>query len=204
MSPREVKMTITAQEIAELRKRTGAGLMDCKKALEESSGDIDKAIECLRKKGAATAAKRAEREAKEGLVATYSHGGRIASMVEVNCETDFVSRSDDFKEFAREIAMQVAAASPLFVSREDVPKEVVAKEEEIELEALKEQNKPKEVMDKIIEGKMDKFFGEVCLLEQPFIKDPNLKVTDVLNDVVAKIGEKIQIRRFERYEIGGK
>lgn len=197
-------MTITAKEIAELRERTGAGMMDCKKALEESNGDIDKAIECLRKKGAATAAKRAEREAKEGIIATYSHGGRIASIVEVNCETDFVARSDDFKDFARDVAMQVAAASPLFVSREDVPEEVINKEKEIEMEALKDQNKPKEVMDKIIEGKMDKFFGEVCLMEQPFIKDPNLKVNDLLNDIVAKIGEKIQVRRFERYELGGK
>lgn len=195
-------MPITAKDIQELRNRTGAGMMDCKKALEESKGDIEKAIEHLRKKGAATAAKRAEREAKEGLVATYNHGARIASMVEVNCETDFVARNEDFKQFVKDMAMQVAASAPAFVSREDVPKEVVEKEREIEAEKLKKEGKPAEIIEKILEGKMEKFYGEVCLLEQPFIKDCDVRVQDLLNEQIAKIGEKIQIRRFERFELG--
>lgn len=191
-----------SEDIQKLRKSTGAGMMDCAKALEESGGDFDAAIEYLRKKGAATAAKRADKEAKEGVIAVYSHGGRIASMVEVNCETDFVARNDDFKEFAREIAMQVAASSPEYLGREDVPKDVIAKEKEIELAKLKEEKKPKEVMDKIVEGKLEKFYAAVCLLEQPFIKDDKVKIKDLLNDKIASIGEKIEIRRFERYELG--
>lgn len=195
-------MAITTKEITELRNRTGAGMMDCKKALEESSGDIEKAIEHLRKKGAATAAKRAEREAKEGIVAVYTHGNKLGSMVEVNCETDFVARNEDFKAFARDMAMQVAASAPLYVSREEVPAEVLEKEKEIESEKLKAEGKPAEIIEKILEGKMDKFYGEVCLLEQPFIKDGSVKIQDLINEQIAKIGEKIQIRRFERFELG--
>lgn len=195
-------MAITAKDIQDLRNRTGAGMMDCKKALEESEGDIEKAIEHLRKKGAATAAKRAEKEAKEGVVAVYSHGTRIGAMVEVNCETDFVARNEDFKEFVRDLAMQVAASSPAYVKREDVPTEILEKEKEIEAEKLKAEGKPAEIIEKILEGKLDKFFGEVCLLEQPFIKDCDLKVQDLLNEKIAKIGEKIEIRRFARFELG--
>lgn len=195
-------MSITAKEIQELRNRTGAGMMDCKKALEESKGDIEKAIEHLRKKGAATAAKRAERDAKEGLIATYNHGSRIGAMVEVNCETDFVARNEDFKQFVQDMAMQVAASAPLYVSREDVPAAVVEKEREIEAEKLKAEGKPAEIVEKILAGKLDKFYGEVCLMEQSFIKDCDVKVQDLLNEQIAKIGEKIQIRRFERFELG--
>lgn len=195
-------MAITAKDIQDLRTRTGAGMMDCKKALEEAGGDAEKAIENLRKKGAATAAKRAGKEAKEGVVAVYSHGNRIGSMVEVNCETDFVARNEEFKEFARDLAMQVAASAPAYVSREDVPKEVIEKEKEIEGEKLKAEGKPAEIIEKIMEGKLDKFYGEVCLLEQPFIKDCDIKVLDLINEKIAKIGEKIEVRRISRFELG--
>lgn len=195
-------MAITAKDVAELRSKTGAGMMDCKKALEESDGDIHKAVEYLRKKGAATSAKRAEKAANEGFIAAYSHGGRIASMVEVSCETDFVARNKDFQEFVREIAMQVAASAPDYISCEDVPENVIEKEKEIELEKVKDQNKPKEVLDKIIEGKLSKFYEGVCLLEQPYIKDDSKKVQDLLNEKIASIGEKIEIKRFERFEVG--
>jgi elongation factor Ts len=197
-------MSITTKEIQTLREKSGAGMMDCKKALEESAGDIEKAIDCLRKKGAATALKRADKEAKEGYVAVYSHGGRIGSMVEVNCETDFVAKNEDFKKFAMDIAMQVAASSPAYLSRSDVPKEVVAKEQEIEMEKIKGEKKPKEILDKIISGKIDKFYAEVCLLEQTYIKDDKLKVQDLLNEKLASIGEKIEIKRFVRFELGDK
>jgi elongation factor Ts len=194
----------TLEDIKKLREVSGAGMMDCKKALEESKGDMDKAIECLRKKGAAVAAKRAEREAKEGVVAIYSHGGRLGAMVEVNCETDFVAKNEGFKAFAQDLAMQVAGANPLYVSREEVPADVVAKEREIETEKLKGEGKPENIIEKILEGKLDKFYGEVCLLEQPYIKDPDLKVQSLIDEQVAKIGEKIQVRRFVRFELGGK
>jgi len=195
-------MEIKAQEVAKLRALTNAGMMDCKKALEESGGDFDKAVEYLRKKGAATSAKRADKEAKEGFIAAYAHGGRIASMVEINCETDFVAKNKDFQEFVRDIAMQVAASSPQYISREDVPKKVIEKEKEIKLEKLAGQKKPKGILDKIIEGKLEKFYEQACLMDQPYIKDTDIKVTDFVNEKVASIGEKIQIRRFERFEIG--
>lgn len=192
----------TLEEIKKLRDACGAGISDCKKALEESKGDFDKAIEYLRKKGAASAAKRADRVANEGYIATYSHGGRIAAMVEVNSETDFVAKNEDFKKFANEIAMQVAAAAPLFVSREEVPADVVAKEREIETEKAKAEGKPAEIAEKIVEGKLEKFYETIVLLEQPYIKDPAVKVQDLLNEKLAAIGEKIQIRRFCRFELG--
>lgn len=196
--------TIKTEDITKLRGATGAGMMDCKKALEEAAGDFDKAVEVLRKKGAAGAAKRADREAKEGYVATYSHGGRIAAMVEVNSETDFVARNEDFQNFAKDVAMQVAASAPEYVSREEVPAEVVAKEKEIELEKIEAEGKPAEIAEKIVEGKLNKFYEQVCLLEQPFIKNPDIKVQDLLNEKLASIGEKIEIRRFSRFELGGK
>lgn len=195
-------MAVTLEEVKKLRESTGAGMTDCKKALEESKGDFDKAVEYLRKKGAASAAKRADREAKEGIIITYSHGGRIGSMVEVNSETDFVARNEDFQNFAKDIAMQVAAASPLYISREEVPADIIAKEKEIESEKLKNEGKPKEMIEKIVEGKMEKYYEQVCLLDQPFIKDPSIKIRDLLNDKLASIGEKIEIRRFERFELG--
>lgn len=197
-------MAITTKDIAKLRESTGAGMMDCKKALEESNGDFDKAVEHLRKKGAAAGAKRADREAKEGIVAVYSHGGRIGAMVEVNSETDFVARNQDFQDFVKDIAMQVAASAPLYISREEVPAEVVEKEKQIELDKAKEEGKPADIAEKIVVGKMDKYFAQVCLLEQPFIKDQDKTVGDLLNEKLASIGEKIEIRRFARFELGGK
>ena len=195
-------MTVSIEEIKKLRESCGAGMTDCKKALEEAGGDFDKAIEVLRKKGAATAAKRADRVAGEGYIATYSHGGRIAAMVEVNSETDFVAKNADFQKFAQEIAMQVAAAAPLYVTREEVPADVIAKEREIEMEKLLGEGKKKEIAEKAVEGKLEKYYSQVVLLEQPYIKDPDLKVEDLLNEKLAAIGEKIQIRRFARFELG--
>lgn len=194
---------ISAAKVKELRDATGAGMMDCKQALTEANGDFEKAIEILRKKGLAALKKRAGREAREGLVESYVHaGGRLGVLAEINCETDFVARSEDFKEFAHDMAMQIAASNPLYVSREDIPPEVVEKEMEIlRLQTLNE-GKPEKVVEKIIEGRLEKFFEEVCLLEQPFVKDLNLKVQDVLSSLAGKIGENTVIRRFCRYQLG--
>jgi elongation factor Ts len=195
-------MAISTQDIVKLRESTGAGMMDCKKALEDSNGDFEKAVEYLRKKGAATSAKRADREAKEGIVSMYSHGGRIGAMVEVNCETDFVARNEDFQAFAKDIAMQVAAAGAQYITREEVPQELLKKEKELYLAKAKEDGKPAEIAEKIAEGKIEKFYEEICLLDQNYIKDNTLKVRDLLNEKVASIGEKIEIRRFARFELG--
>lgn len=194
---------ISAAKVKELRDATGAGMMDCKQALTEANGDFEKAIEILRKKGLAALKKRAGREAREGLVESYVHaGGRLGVLAEINCETDFVARSEDFKEFAHDMAMQIAASNPLYVSREDIPPEVVEKEREIlRLQTLNE-GKPEKVVEKIVEGRLEKFFEEVCLLEQPFVKDLNLKVQDVLSSLAGKIGENTVIRRFCRYRLG--
>jgi elongation factor Ts len=194
---------ISAAKVKELRDATGAGMMDCKQALTEANGDFEKAIEILRKKGLAALKKRAGRKAREGLVESYVHaGGRLGVLAEINCETDFVARSEDFKEFAHDMAMQIAASNPLYVSREDIPPEVVEKEMEIlRLQTLNE-GKPEKVVEKIIEGRLEKFFEEVCLLEQPFVKDLNLKVQDVLSSLAGKIGENTVIRRFCRYQLG--
>jgi elongation factor Ts len=189
-------------DISKLREMTGAGMMDCKKALEEANGDFEKAIEVLRKKGAATAAKRADRDAKEGVIVSYIHGGRIGALVELNSETDFVARNDDFKQLATDIAMHVTAANPEYVSPEDVPAEVIAKEKEIELAQLEGSGKPAEVIEKILEGKIQKFYSQVCLLKQPFIKDPAVTIEDLINEKTAAIGEKISLRRFARFELG--
>ncbi|NLN04305.1 MAG: translation elongation factor Ts [Clostridiaceae bacterium] len=196
-------MTITAAMVKELRERTQAGMMDCKNALVEANGDMDKAVEILREKGLATAAKKQGRIATEGLVDAYIHGGgRIGVLVEVNCETDFVARNDMFKDFVRDIAMHIAASNPQYVSIEDVPAEVVEKEKAIlKAQALNE-GKPEKIVDKIVEGRISKYFEEICLLEQGFIKDPDKKVKDVLTEMIATIGEKISIRRFARYERG--
>lgn len=187
--------------IKKLREKTNAGVVDCKKALAEANGDIEKAIEILRKKGVKLASERSSRATKEGRIESYIHmNGRIGVLVEVNCETDFVARNEEFKKFVKNICMQIAATRPKFVKREDVPEEVLDKEKEIAGTPLK--GKPDEVVEKIISGKLEKFFEENCLMEQPFIKDSSIKIKDLLNQFIAKIGENIVIRRFIRYQLG--
>jgi len=195
---------ISTQMIKDLRERTQAGMSDCKKALQECGGDMEKAVEYLRKKGVAQAAKKATRIAAEGVVAGYMHGSRIGVLVEVNCETDFVSRNTDFQTFAREVAMQVAAMSPQYVSQEEIPAAVIEQERSIRLEQARQQNKPEPVLQKIVEGQMAKWFKEVCLLDQVWIRDSEGKkdIRGLLTDLIGKIGENIKIRRFVRYEVG--
>jgi len=196
-------MAITAEMVKELREKTGAGMMECKKALEATNGDMEKAILFLRERGMAAAQKKASRTAKEGLIASYIHaGGKIGVLVEVNCETDFVARNDDFKELVKDIAMQIAAVKPLYVKREDVPEDVLAKEKEIYLTQAKNSGKPEKVWDKIVEGKLESYYQEVCLYEQPFIKDPKIKIKDLIAQAVGKIGENIQVKRFVRFQLG--
>ncbi|HEX9444771.1 MAG TPA: translation elongation factor Ts [Candidatus Binatia bacterium] len=196
-------MEVNASTVKELREKTGAGVMDCKKALAECAGDLEKAVDYLRRKGLAAAAKKSSRTAAEGLVGAYIHaGGKIGVMVELNCETDFVARTPEFQALLKDVAMQVAAASPRHVRREDVPPEEVEREREIYRRQVLEQGKPEKIADKIVEGKMDRFYSEVCLLEQAFIKDPDRKVGDLLQEAVARIGENIQVRRFMRYQVG--
>jgi elongation factor Ts len=196
-------MTITANQVKELRERTGAGMMDCKKALEEAGGDMDRAIEVLRKRGLAAAAKKAGRVAAEGAVGSYIHaGGRIGVLVEVNCETDFVARTDDFQDLVRDIAMHIAAAEPRFVSRDEVTDEVLETERRIYREQALEQGKPEAMVDRIVEGKLGKFYGEAVLLEQPFVKDPDKTVQELLVEKIARIGENLQVRRFSRFRLG--
>jgi len=194
---------ISASAVKELREKTGAGMMDCKKALTESAGDFAKAEEYLRKKGLASAAKKAGRVASEGAVGSYIHmGGKIGVLVEVNSETDFVARTEAFQALVKDVAMHVAAAAPQYVRREEVPAEAVAKELEIAKAQFREQKKPEAIIEKIAQGKVDKFFSEVCLLEQPFVKDDKKTVQEMINDQVAKIGENIQVRRFSRFVLG--
>lgn len=189
--------------IKRLREKTNAGIVDCKKALKESGGDVDKAIEVLRKQGVALATKKAGRQAKEGRIESYIHlGGKIGVLVEVNCESDFVGRNDDFKSFVKDIAMQIAASSPMYVRKEDVPENAAKKETDIIKAQASTSGKSAQAIEKMIEGKLIKFYEEVCLLEQPFIKDPGMKVKDILTSMVAKIGENIIIRRFTRYQVG--
>lgn len=196
-------MEITASMVKELREMTGSGMMDCKKALAENNGDMEKAVEFLREKGLASAAKKAGRIAAEGIVESYIHGGgRIGVLVEVNIETDFAAKNTEFKSFVKDIAMQIAASSPQYVQREDVPQEVVEKEKEIlKVQAMNE-GKPANIAEKMVAGRIDKFYKQICLLEQPFIKDTDKTVLDVVNEKIAMIGEKISIRRFVRYEMG--
>jgi len=194
---------ISANAVKELREKTGAGMMDCKKALSEAEGDFTKAEELLRKKGLAAAAKKASRVASEGAVGSYVHmGGKIGVLVEVNCETDFVARNEAFQTLVKDVAMQIAASAPLYVRREEVPAEVVAKELEIAKAQAREQKKPDAIVEKIAQGKVDKYFKEVCLLEQPFVKDDKKSVQEMINEAVAKIGENIQVRRFSRFVLG--
>ena len=196
-------MDVSANTVKELREKTGAGVMDCKKALAECAGDLEQAVDYLRRKGLAAAAKKMGRVASEGLVGAYIHaGGKIGVMVELNCETDFVARTPEFQVLLKDIAMQVAAASPRYVKREEVSAEEIDREREIHRRQALDSGKPEKIVDKIVEGRMDRFYSEVCLLEQAFIKDPDCKVGDLLQDAVARMGENIQVRRFMRYQVG--
>ncbi|MCV4232127.1 translation elongation factor Ts [Virgibacillus sp. LDC1] len=196
-------MAVTASAVKELRERTGAGMLDCKKALDETNGDIDKAIAVLREKGLSAAANKAGRIATEGVVESYIHGGgRIGVLVEINCETDFVGKTDQFKEFARDIAMHIAAANPKYVRREEVPTEDLEKEKEILKNQALNEGKPEKIVEKMVEGRINKYYEEYCLLEQAFIKDPDKTINTLLNEKISTIGENISIRRFARFELG--
>ncbi|MCX5802668.1 MAG: translation elongation factor Ts [Proteobacteria bacterium] len=196
-------MEITAELVKKLREKTGVGLMDCKDALKQSAGDMEKAIEYLREKGLAKLQKRMGKLASEGLVASYIHtGGKIGAMVEVNCETDFVANTKEFQDFVKDIAMQITASNPLYIKREDITEEVKEKEKNIYRKQALESGKPEKIVDKIAEGKMEKFYQEVCLIEQSFIKNPDLTVKELLEELVIKLGENIVIRRFVRFQLG--
>lgn len=192
------------EQIKKLKELTGVGITDAKKALVDAGGDFDKAVEEMRKKGLAKAAKKSEREAKEGLVDSYLHGERIGVLVEVNCETDFVARTDDFKSFVHEVALHVAAANPTYLSSDEIPADEIAKEKEVYKETLKNEGKPDNIIDGIVEGKIKKYASEVCLLDQPFIKNPDQTVGELLQETIAKLGENMVIARFARFELGVK
>ncbi len=199
----EDSVSITAAQVNELRKATGAGLMDCKKALQESAGDQEKAVDYLRTKGLAAASKKAGRVASEGAVGSYIHaGGKIGVLVEVNCETDFVAKNENFQSFVKDIAMHIAAASPLFVRREEVSAELVEREKEIYRAKARETGKPENIIEKIIEGQVNKYYADICLLEQSYVKDPDKTVQTLLNETIATIGENMSIRRFARFVLG--
>lgn len=194
---------ISATMVKQLREKTGAGMMDCKSALTEVGGDVEKAIELLRKKGLATAQKRAGRAMREGTIQSYIHmNAKLGVLVEVNCETDFVAKNDDFQKFAKNVAMHIAASSPLGITPEDVPQEVIEKEKEIYRAQALEMGKPETVIDKIVEGKLKKFYQDSCLMNQPYVRNPDITIADLLNELIAKIGENISIKRFVRYQIG--
>lgn len=195
-------MNISAAMVKELREKTGAGMMDCKKALTETDGNMDKAVELLREKGLAAVAKKSGRIAAEGLVEAYIHGGRIGVLVEVNSETDFVAKNQGFKDFVKDVALQIAASNPTYVSRDQVDQETIEKEKEILKKQALNEGKPEKIVDKMVEGRIEKFYKEVCLLEQPFVKNPDVSIGDLLTEMISKIGENISIRRFTRYEVG--
>ncbi|MCM2322211.1 MAG: translation elongation factor Ts [Oligoflexia bacterium] len=196
-------MEISATQVKELREKTGAGMMDCKKALAETAGDFEKAVEYLRKKGIASAAKKAGRATKEGAVSSYIHGeGKVGVMVEVNCETDFVARTDQFRQFVKDVSMHIAAANPNWVRSEEVPASVIAKEKEIAVAQMAASGKPAAVLEKIAEGKIKKFYEDTCLLNQAFVKDPNKTIEQLLKETIAALGENIMIRRFARFALG--
>ncbi len=196
-------MSISMDLVKELREKTGAGMLDCKTALEKANGDINKAIELLREKGLATAQKRSAKVASQGAIGSYIHmNGKIGVLLEVNCETDFVAKTEDFQKFMHEVAMQIAAANPRYVRREEVPEDVIAKEKEIYARQLEDQKKPPQVIEKIVAGKVEKFFEEVCLLDQPYIRDDKKKINDLLKGLIAKLGENIVVRRFVRFQLG--
>jgi len=198
-------MTISASQIKDLRESTGVGFLDCRKALEEANGDFEKAVDLLRERGLAKAAKRAGREASEGVLELYDHGnGRVGVMVEVNCETDFVARSEAFRTFAHEIALQIAAASPQWIKEEDIPEDVLEREKEIARNRALEEGKPENILDRIVEGRIKKFVEEVILMQQPYIRDEDLTIEKFLHETVASLGENIVIRRFVRWEVGEK
>lgn len=196
-------MNITSQMVKDLRDKTSAGMMDCKKALTETDGDMEKAVDLLRQKGLAVAAKRAGRATSEGVIETYIHaGGKLGVMVELNCETDFVAKTDTFKDFARDVAMHIAATNPVAVSREEVPENVISREKEIYIQQALDSGKPKNIVEKMVTGKVEKFLSEICLLEQKFVKDPDRSIQEMLTDMVGKIGENITIKRFARFQVG--
>jgi len=195
-------MEVTASMVKELRETTGAGMMDCKKALVEKNGNIEEAVKYLRERGIAKAAKKMDRIASEGIISSYIHGGRIGVIVEINSETDFVAKNADFQEFGKDIAMQVAAANPLYVRIEEVPAEAIEKEREILRNQALNEGKPAQIVDKMVEGRIQKYYKEVCLLEQPFIKDPDKTIDQLLKEKIAVIGENLSIRRFSRFEVG--
>jgi len=194
---------ITSQMVKELRDKTNAGMMDCKRALTETGGDMAKAVDLLRQKGLAVAAKRADRATSEGVIECYIHGGgKLGVMVEVGCETDFVAKTDDFKNFAKDIAMHIAAVNPVAVRREEIPAELVEREKEIYTKQALESGKPENIVEKIVSGKIEKYISEICLMDQKFVKNPDLSIQDLLNEVIAKLGENISIKRFARFQIG--
>ena len=194
---------ISAKSVKELRDATGAGMMDCKKALSETNGDVNKALEHLRKAGIAKAEKKSGRSTKEGLIDFYIHqGGKLGVLVEVNCETDFVARTEQFQNFTKDIAMHIAASNPISVKREDIPSDIIDKEKEIFAELTRKEGKPENIIDKIVKGRLDKFFSENSLLEQTYVKDPDKTVQDILTDIIAKLGENISIQRFKRFQLG--
>ncbi len=195
-------MGVDIEDVKKLKNMTGVGITDAKKALEEADGDFDKALEAMRVKGLAKADKKGDREAREGLVDAYVHSNRIGVLVEVNCETDFVARTDDFKSFVHDVAMHIAASSPRYVTPEDITEEDAAKERKLFEEELKNEGKPKDMIEKIVDGKMNKFYEEVCLMKQPYIKNPDQTVEDYVKEVIAKLGENIVIRQFSRVELG--
>ena len=196
-------MKITSQMVKELRDKTNAGMMDCKRALGETEGDLEKAVDLLRQKGLAVAAKRADRATSEGIVECYIHaGGKLGVMVEVGCETDFVAKTDDFQAFAKDIAMHVAAVSPVAVTREEVPAEMVEREKEIYINQAKDSGKPDNIIEKIVSGKIEKYLSEICLMDQKFVKNPDLTIQDLLNELIAKMGENISVKRVARFQIG--
>lgn len=196
-------MNITSQMVKELRDKTNAGMMDCKKALTETQGDMEKAVDLLRQKGLAVAAKRAERATSEGVIETYIHaGGKLGVMVEVGCETDFVAKTDSFIEFAKNLAMHIAAANPVSIKREDVPEDLLAREKEIYVNQALDSGKPANIVEKIVAGKIDKFYSEICLLEQQYVKNPDLSIQDLLNEIIASLGENIAVKRFARFQVG--
>ena len=196
-------MNITSKMVKDLRDKTAAGMMDCKKALTETGGDLEKAVDLLRQKGLAVAAKRAGRATSEGVVETYIHaGGKLGVMVELGCETDFVAKTDGFIEFAKDIAMHVAAASPVGITREDIPAEIIAREKEIYVQQALDSGKPENIVEKMVGGKLDKFIAEIALMDQKYVKNPDLTIQDLLNEIVGKMGENISIKRFARFQIG--
>jgi elongation factor Ts len=196
-------MEITAQQVKELREKTGAGMMDCKKALAECGGDTEKAINYLREKGIAKAASKAGRATREGIILSYIHpGDKLGVLLEVNCETDFVARTPEFKTFVKDIAMQIAASNPIAISREGIDPQVVEQESAVYRQQALNEGKPEKILDKIIAGKLDKFYAEACLMEQPFVKDNEKSITDIINDMISKVGENISVKRFVRFRLG--